>query len=240
MTLKITSKQNEKIKEIVKLSDPKVSKEKGLFKIEGFHALEMAVKADVVEEVYLIKEDKELPKKITQVVVSEEIMQKISATKNPQGAVVVCKRLSESQKLGEKVLFLDGVSDPGNLGTILRTALAFGYNDVLLSEGSVSQYNEKVLQASQGAIFKLNIVNNFDLSKLKEKYQIITTEIKGSKELDEVKPNRKHVLVLGNEAHGVSKETSKLADLKVRIDIKNIESLNVAIAGAIAMYKLGK
>ena len=239
MTLKITSKQNEKIKEIVKLSDPKISKEKGLFKIEGFHALEMAVKADVVEEVYLIKEDKELPKKITQVIVSEEIMQKISSTKNPQGAVVVCRRLPESQKLGEKVLLLDGVSDPGNLGTILRTALAFGYNDVLLSEGSVSQYNEKVLQASQGAIFKLNIVNNFVLTKLKEEYQIITTEIKGSVELNDVKAKCKHVLVLGNEAHGVSKEISKLADLKVRIDIKNIESLNVAIAGAIAMYKLG-
>lgn len=236
----IASKQNDKIKEIVKLSDPKFSKEKGLFKIEGFHALEMAIKADVVEEVYLIKEDKELPNKVKQIIVSEEIMKKISTTKNPQGAVVICKRLPETTKFGNKVLFLDGISDPGNLGTILRTALAFGYNDIILSNNSVSQYNDKVLGASQGAIFKLNIVNNFDLSKLKDKYQIITTEIKGSKELDEVSPNPKHVLVLGNEAHGVSKETSKLADLKVRIDIKNIESLNVAIAGAIAMYKLGK
>ena len=95
------------------------------------------------------------------------------------------------------------------------------------------------MQASQGAIFKINIVsdkNLFDLKK--EKYQIIATEIKGSISLEKVQKKDKFVLVLGNEAHGVSKETLELADYRVRIDIKNIESLNVAIAGAIAMYSL--
>ena len=239
MIYQITSRQNDKIKELVKLSDTKFSKEMGLFKIEGFHALEMAVKAKVVKSVFLLKEDKELPKEIDQYIVSKEIMEKISETKNPQGAVVVCEYLKSSQKFDDKVLYLDGVSDPGNLGTILRTAVAFGYNDIILSNGCVSQYNDKVLQASQGAIFKLNIVKNFDLSKLNG-YQILATEIKGSVDLDEIKPNKKHVLVLGNEAHGVSESILKLADKRIRIDIENIESLNVAIAGAIAMYKLSR
>lgn len=239
MIYQITSRQNDKIKELVKLSDAKFSKETGMFKIEGFHALEMAVKAKVVKSVFLLKEDKELPKEIDQYIVSKEIMEKISETKNPQGAVVVCEYLKSTQKFGDKVLYLDGVSDPGNLGTILRTAVAFGYNDIILSNGCVSQYNDKVLQASQGAIFKLNIVKNFDLSKLNG-YQILATEIKGSVDLDEIKPNKKHVLVLGNEAHGVSDSVLKLADKRIRIDIQNIESLNVAIAAAIAMYKLSR
>mgnify|MGYP003309195658 CR=1 FL=1 len=135
-----------------------------------------------------------------------------------------------------KVLFLDEISDPGNLGTLLRTALAFGYKDVILN-GGCSQYNEKVLQATQGAIFKLNIVNNLDLKELKD-YEILATEIKGSTELSQVKVSDKFVLVLGNEAHGVSQKILSLASKRIRIDINDIESLNVAIAGAIAMYKL--
>lgn len=239
MIYKISSKQNDKIKEVVKLSNAKFSKEKALFKVEGFHALEMAVRAGVVQEVYLLKEDKELPSKINQYVVTLDILEKISSTKNPQGVVAICKMIKPTNKLGNKVLYLDGVSDPGNLGTLLRSALAFGYNDVILSEGSVSQYNDKVLQASQGAIFELNILNGFDLSKLID-YQIISTEIKGSKKLEEIKVNKKHVLVLGNESRGVSKEVLSISSDRVRIDIQKIESLNVAIAGAIAMYQLSK
>ena len=135
-------------------------------------------------------------------------------------------------------MLLDNVSDPGNLGTILRTALAFGYNDVILKEGC-SIYNEKVLQSTQGAIFNLNIISKFD-KKILDGYKLIATEIKGSIDLSEIKKPGKHVLVLGNEGHGVSKEILELADQRVRIDIKNIESLNVAVAGAIAMYELSK
>lgn len=238
MIQKIESRQNEKIKDLVKLSNLKFSNEKELFKIEGFHALEMAVNSGLVVSVFSTKELKELDEKIPQYVVSSEIMEKISSAKSPQGVVVVCKYKKPLLIKEDKVLCLDNVSDPGNLGTLLRTALAFGYKDVVLLKGC-SQYNEKVLQSTQGAIFKLNIVNDLDLYNLKD-YEILTTEIKGSVDLRSLKPAKKHVLVLGNEAHGVSKEILSLASKRIRIDINDIESLNVAVAGAIAMYELSK
>lgn len=235
----ITSKQNDLIKEVVKLSDTKYGASKHLFKVEGFHNLEMALEANVVHSVYVTKEIKKLNDKIEQIVVTNQIMDKITNTKTPQGVVAVCNLLPQRRAFGDKIIYLDAITDPGNLGTILRTALAFGYMDVILSKGCVSQYNEKTLQSAQGAIFKLNIFNDFDIKLLKD-YQIIATEIEGSLLLEEVKPESKHILVLGNEGHGVSKEILKIADKRVRIDIQNIESLNVAIAGAIAMYKLSK
>ena len=236
MIYKIDSRQNQKIKDLVKLSQPKFSKEMKLFKIEGFHALEMAKESGVLVSVFATEEIKNLD--VPQYIISKDIMESVSYAKSPQGVICVCKYVEEKPVSSRKVLLLDNVSDPGNLGTLLRTALALGYNDVIL-KGGCSQYNEKVLQSTQGAIFNLNIINNFEHSKLKG-YVIIATEIKGSVDLSTVSKIDKHVLVLGNEAHGVSKEILELADKRVRIDIKNIESLNVAVAGAIAMYELSK
>ena len=236
MIYKIESRQNQKIKDLVKLSQPKFSKEMKLFKIEGFHALEMVKESGVLVSVFVTEEIRDLD--VPQYLLSKDIMESISYAKSPQGVICVCKYIEEKPIKSSKVLLLDNVSDPGNLGTILRTALAFGYNDVIL-RGGCSQYNEKVLQSTQGAIFSLNILNNFDVKNLKD-YEIIATEIKGSVDLSTVSGIKKHVLVLGNEAHGVSKEILELATKRVRIDIRNIESLNVAIAGAIAMYELSK
>ncbi len=238
MIKEIKSRQNELVKEVAKLSDAKARKQQKLFKVEGFHMLEMAKEANLIHSVFTLKEIKDLESKIPQYLVSGEVLEKLSSTKTPQGVVCVCHLLNEKPIKSDKVLYLDDVSDPGNLGTILRTALAFGYNDVILSKNCCSIYNEKTLQASQGAIFKLNIVTDLDLSKLKaDGYQILATEIKGSISLEEVSKPEKLVLVLGNEAHGVSESILKLADKRIRIDIKNIDSLNVAIAGAIAMFK---
>ncbi|MCQ2801433.1 MAG: RNA methyltransferase [Bacilli bacterium] len=236
MIYEIKSRQNDKIKEVVKLSNMKSSKEAKLFKIEGFHAFEMALEAKAVKSVFTYKEIKDLPSNIPQYIVSKEIMEKISYAKNPQGVVVVCNYIPVRAITSNKVLLLDDVCDPGNVGTLLRTALAFGYKDVIML-GGCSQYNEKVLQSTQGAIFKLNIVNDIDINSLKD-YEILATEIKGSVELSKVTPGPKHILVLGNEAHGVSNKILSLASKRIRIDISDIESLNVAVAGAIAMYKL--
>ena len=239
MIKEIKSRQNDLIKEVSKLSNPSFRKEKGQFKVDGFHMFEMAKSSNFLEAVFLLKEIKDLDKNISQYIVNEEIMEKISMAKSPQGIVSICKIKEEKEITSNKVLYLDDVSDPGNLGTILRTALAFGFFDVILSKNCCSIYNEKTLQASQGAIFSLNIVQDYSLTKLKEKgYKIYATEINGSVSLKNIKKESKIVLVLGNEAHGVSKVVLDQADLRIRIDIENIESLNVAIAGAIAMYEL--
>lgn len=239
MIKEIKSRQNELVKEVAKLSDAKARKDQKLFKVDGFHLFEMAKEANLIHSVFTLKEIKDLDKNIPQYLVSEEVLEKLSSSKTPQGVVTVCNLLKEKAIKSDKVLYLDDVSDPGNLGTILRTALAFGYDDVILSKNCCSIYNDKSLQASQGAIFKLNIVIDSDLASLKkEGYKVYATEIKGSESLDQVSKPEKLVLVLGNEAHGVRQEILKLADKRIRIDIKNIESLNVAIAGAIAMFKL--
>ena len=236
MIYKIDSRQNQKIKDLVKLSNPKFSKEQKLFKIEGFHALEMGKESGALVSVFATTEIKDL--EVPQFIVSKDIMESISESKSPQGVIAVCKYKEEKQITSDKVLLLDNVSDPGNLGTILRTALAFGYNDVILN-GGCSEYNSKVLQSTQGAIFKLNILHNYDISSLKE-YELIVTEINGNVDVSTLSKIKKHILVLGNEAHGVSKALIEKATKSVRIDIKDIESLNVAIAGAIAMYQLSK
>lgn len=237
MIKEIKSKQNEQIKRVVKLNDSKFRREVKEFKVDGFHMFEMAKEAGLLKEIYVLKEIEGAD--VPQFIVSEEIMAKISSNKSPQGIVSVCKLLEEKEIKNRKVLYLDDVSDPGNLGTILRTALAFDYSDVILSKNCCSIYNEKTLQASQGSIFKINIVSDKKLADFKAKgYKILATEIKGSEPLDGIRNLDKFILVLGNEAHGVSNDILKLADCRVRIDIRNIESLNVAIAGAIAMYSL--
>ena len=242
MIINISSKQNIKIKEIGKLiSDNSYRKERKEFVIEGFHLLEMALEDKLVKAIFSLEPIKNIDEKITNYIVSEDILKKISTQKNPQGVVAICSMRKEKEISHNNVLYLDGVSDPGNLGTLLRTALAFSFKDVILSKGSVSLYNEKTISSSQGAIFRLNIISGDEqnLIDLKEKgYKILATEIKGSVELKNIKKSDKQVLILGNEAHGVNEKILNLADERIRIDINEIESLNVAICGAIMMHYL--
>lgn len=242
MIINISSKQNIKIKEIGKLiSDKSYRKERKEFVIEGFHLLEMALEDKLVKAIFSLEPIKNIDEKITNYIVSEDILKKISTQKNPQGVVAICSMRKEKEISHNNVLYLDGVSDPGNLGTLLRTALAFSFKDVILSKGTVSLYNEKTISSSQGAIFRLNIIcgDEQNLIDLKEKgYKILATEIKGSVELKNIKKSDKQVLILGNEAHGVNEKILNLADERIRIDINEIESLNVAICGAIMMHYL--
>lgn len=238
MIQEITSRQNPKIKEAVKLSNGNYADKNKLFLMEGFHALEMALKAKVVKEVYTLKKIEDIPDEIDQYIITPDLMKKICNTVHPQGVLVVCNQIQSKPVSSDRILFLDNISDPGNLGTLLRTALAFGYIDVFIT-GGCSPYNLKALAASQGAIFSVNILKELPFSVIKE-YEVIATEIKGSVELSEFKPQKKHILILGNEAHGVSNEFLSSADRRIRININEIESLNVAVAGAIAMYELSK
>jgi TrmH family RNA methyltransferase len=227
MIYHLKSKDNRHIVEAAKLKQAKYRQQEKLFLIEGFHLLEMAVQAKVVEKVFALKEIENLA--VDQYLVSEEILKKLASSQNPQGVVAVCRIQEEKNLSCEHILYLDAISDPGNLGTILRTALAFGYFDVILSPNSVS------------AIFCLNILNGdlTTLADLKTKgYQIIATALKKSVPLDVVNVQKKHVVVLGNEARGISEEVLSLADCAVRIEISGIDSLNVAVAGGIVLYEL--
>ncbi len=241
MIIKITSKANSKIKEVVKLAKPSYQKEQGLFIAEGYHLFEMAKESGLIDSVFTTKEVKGLDPLIPQYIIDEEILSKISSLTTPQGIVTLVKLPKTKEILNNKVLYLDDISDPGNMGTILRTALAFSYTDIVVSKKSVYVYSPKVVQASQGAIFKLNILieDGYYLPRLKTLgYDVVVTYLRNAIDIKETPKLDKFVLVLGNEAKGVSDDVLSFATYKVKIDIDNIESLNVAIAGAIAMYSL--
>jgi len=240
MIYEIKSKQNQKIKDCLKLQQMGEKNKQKLFLIEGYHLLEMAIEANCLVATFSLEPCPNVPNNIDQYLVTKEVLEKISLEKNPQGVVAICQMMEKKEITANKVLYLDQVRDPGNIGTLLRTALAFGYDDVIFANECCSPYHEKAIQASQGAIFKLGLhQKKISLKSLKDqKYQILATEIKGSKKVETFKPNKKHVLILGNEAHGVSSEVLSKADQRLRINISNIESLNVGVAGGIVMYAL--
>lgn len=240
----ITSKVNPRIKELLLLKDPKVRKEKKLFLVEGFHLLEMALAANQVSMVITEHVIDSLPDGMEQLVVHSDIIKKLSSQVTPQGVIAVCNMVEQELAEDKRILYLDHVSDPGNIGTILRTAVAFGFQNVVFSPNCCSPYNEKVIHASQGAIFCLHILEqqntSFIMQKKEEGYQCVVTSLYHAQPFEEVTYREKMILVLGNEAHGVSEEVMSLASERVMIPIQKMESLNVAIAGGILFYEIGR
>lgn len=236
MVKQITSKANSKIKFIVSLQNSKTRKEHKLFLAEGYKSLAMALDTKLVKEIYTLKELPDVNKDIPQYVVSEEIMDKISTSKSPEGVVFVCEIPTNPSYKEGKLIYLDHVSDPGNAGTIIRTALAFGYDAVIFSNDSVDIYNEKVISATKGAIFAIPVVKK-DIKEIKKDHQIICSTLSDkSVNLEDAKAKKSFILVLGNESHGVSEEVVKMSDLLVKIPMNVMDSLNVSIAAGILMY----
>ena len=243
MSPTITSRNNERIKDIARLNDASYRSEMGLFLIEGAHLLEMALAHGVVQTVVSLEKIPHLPETIEQLLVSPDVLKKISNQKTPQGIVGVCRQLTPSKDFGKRIVFLDDVADPGNVGTLIRTAVAFSFSDVILTEKCASIYNDKVIGASQGGIFSVNLAKGSakTLKDLRNAgYAIIITSLKASVPLNELPKLDKFVLVLGNEARGVSFEVEKEATHKVIIPMSNIDSLNVAVAGGILMHHLSE
>lgn len=235
--LEITSKNNTKIKDAASLKMKKYRQEKGLFLMEGLKNLEMALRFGNVKTIFTSVGLPKIGKQDIEVYqVNEEIIKKLATSENPEGVVFVCEFLKpkKDKKDYHKIIYLDHVSDPGNLGTIIRTAVAFNYDAVILSEGSVEIYNEKVLAASKGAIFAIDIFND-DIANYD--YPIIVSTLNDkSVPLNKSKKPDNFILVLGNESHGVSKEVCEKATYFVKIEMSdNIDSLNVAIAAGILM-----
>lgn len=237
MIQSIASKTNAKIKRVCYLKTNKGRQECGMFVVEGYKALELAIKSHLVVDVFALKEIKDLDSDINQFVVTEEIMDKISSSINPEGVVFTAKTPTYSlKKSDKKIVYLDEIQDPGNMGTIIRTALAFGYDAVVASPNSVSFYNEKVVAASKGSIFLIPILIA-ELEDIKGDRKVVVSSLsEKSKNLDEVSKIDKLVLVLGNEAHGVKEKTLQQADIITKIPISDIDSINVAVAGGILMY----
>ena len=153
--------------------------------------------------------------------------------------------MKKQKREGDRYLLLDGIQDPGNLGTIIRTSLGFNITTIILSDTCVNLYNEKVIMASEGAIFKINIIKYNLISIIKdlkqEGFYIYGTDVTNGINLHDVKQQNKYALVMGSEGTGVSLDVKRLTDSNIYIKTnEKLESLNVAVATGIILYELNK
>lgn len=232
----ITSVNNSYIKELSELKKNNVKKEKGLFLVEGNDFIELAYQEKLVEKLLVLSYDKRYID-VEQIIVNDAVLNKLSNNKSCSGMIGLCRyKKPKNIERDCKLLYLDGVQDPGNVGTLIRTSLAFGYDGVILSDDSASMYNDKVISSTKGALFKMNIYSDVSIDLLKEmNYKIVSTSLGDSIDYRLFVEKSNFVLVLGNEGQGVKKYILEKSDVIVRIPMSNIDSLNVAIAGGILM-----
>lgn len=239
----ITSKQNKQLKELNKIIEQKHS-DNSLYALEGFTIFEEAIREKVeIKDIFLAEsaEDEFKDKyDYEYTVVKDEVLRSFSKTKTGKDIIFVAKKpkaLNLDDIDDDLVLLLDFLQDPGNMGTIIRTADAFGIKNILTINNCVNVYNEKVLRSTMGSIFRVN-VSSIDIddlrSLIKKGYKLISTSPKGEK-IEKCK--FKTILALGNEANGVSEEVFRESFKRVKIPMKGkTESLNVAIAAGISIY----
>lgn len=234
MSKLITSVNNDQVIIWSKLKQSKYQKKLQMYIIEGRHIIDEALKANLELEI-IVTEESGLG---GDYIVSNAVMKKISQNESSNDIVAIVKMSDIDRPLGNKVVYLDNIQDPGNAGTIIRTALAFGYDTVVLSEG-VNRYNHKLINASKGAVFNINIVSSLQLNAVSDDYQIIGTLIDESAHaLDSIVPSEKMIVIFGNEGVGISDDIIALLDHKVYIPMHNFDSLNVGITAGIILYHL--
>ena len=238
-----SSIENKKIKNIKKLYTKKYRDEYNEFLIEGEHLVLEAYKNGILKEL-ILEEDTDFKLDIETSYVTSNVLKYISELSNPSKIMGICKKIEE-QEIGKKLVILDGVQDPGNLGTIIRSSVAFNIDTIILSKSCVDLYNSKVLRATQGMIFNINIIER-DLEEiipeLKEKdYKIYGTKVNGGKSLKNIEKTDKFAIIMGNEGNGVKPEILDMCSDYIYIDMnKSCESLNVGVATSIILYELDK
>lgn len=232
----ITSKDNEFVKHVKKLKEKKYREEYGEFLVEGIKMIQEAILEEAVIKQIVICDDcktesaipSELMYEIAKydcIYVSEKVFYTMTDVTNPQGIMAIIEKYpSEENGIDFKedfFLVLDNIQDPGNMGTILRTADSINLKQILVSKGTADQYNPKVVRSTMGAIFRVKIIECEDLVKTlkelkKHKIEIYVTDLKTDKSIYDVDYKKKAV-VIGNEANGVSTEILNLADTKIKI-----------------------
>lgn len=254
--LQITSKENQLIKHIIKLKEKKYRKEYNEYIIEGVKIVEEAIEEKAKIKQIIISEDainselvqkhlKEKLQKIDYIQVPSNIFKLISEVEKPQGVLAVIEKENGGENIDynqDLILALDDLQDPGNLGTIIRTADSVGLNQILISKGTTDPYNSKVIRSTMGAIFRVKIVECEDLKQTLKRLQennfkVMVTDLGTDKSIYDIKL-QKNVIVIGNEANGVSKEIKKIADTKAIIPMfGKTESLNASIATGVILYE---
>ncbi len=241
----IISKTNEYIKHVKSLSEKKYRDEYEEYVVEGIKLVNEAIEEKLnIKKILICKElcTKEFDFENVEYV-SEQVFKYISDTETPQGVMTIIEKKKFNGEYGKIVFALDNLSDPGNLGTIIRTLDSAGINSLILSKGSADLYNSKVVRSTMGAIFRIDAEYTENLQSkllnLKEQgYRIIVTSLQADKYIYDLPFKEKCVVVIGNESKGVSEKIMELADIKTKIPmLGRTESLNAAVAASIIAYE---
>ncbi len=253
----ITSKDNEVIKNIRKLKEKKYRDQTNTYIVEGIKLIEEAIEENAkIKQIVVcedcLKEDGCLEQRLLYqiakfdcIYVSSKIFAFLTDVVNPQGMLAVIEKSNSEDEIKyteDIIIVLDGIQDPGNLGTILRTVDSAALSQIILSKTSVDAYNPKVVRSTMGAIFRVKVIEAENLvetlKKLKKhKYKVVATSLAGTENIYEIDYNKK-VIVIGNEANGVSDEILEIADSKTKIPmLGKTESLNAGIATGVILYE---
>ncbi|WP_174613991.1 TrmH family RNA methyltransferase [Virgibacillus ihumii] len=239
----ITSVHNNRVKQWKRLGKRKDREQTGTFFIEGYHLIDEAYRSGWKVLEVIAEEGKTVPDWSQGIVVyvSSEVFKYAARTEAPQGIAAVVEMKEIAASGGNAVLLVDAIQDPGNLGTIIRTADSAGFDAVLLGDGTVDPYNDKVIRATQGSLFHIavyhvNIIN--EIPDLKQQgYEIWASALTESVPFETATVPDKTALIVGNEGAGIQNGILRLADSIVNIPIYgNAESLNVSVAAGILMY----
>ena len=239
----ITSLDNEKVKYYYKLQKKKYRDLKGQFIVEGEHLILEAYKTGILKEV-LIEEGLVLPINVEQIEVTREILKKITTLNSPPKMIGLCEKIIDTT-IGKRILIVDEVQDPGNIGTIIRSAVAFNIDTIVIGDNTVDIYSPKVVRATQGMLFHVPIVFFFFFKLIpilkKINIPVLATNVKYGEEVKNLTKEEKKVfaLIIGNEGSGVNPKYLEMSDKFIYIPMNDVvESLNVAVATSIILYEM--
>ena len=239
-----TSIDNKKIKDLKKLNVKKYRDKMGLFLVEGRHLVLEAYKTGHLKEL-LLEKDQLFPLSVTTNYLTNNVIHYITEVESPSTVFGLCEKPNYNENYGNRIVILDGIQDPGNLGTIIRSAVAFHADTIIVSKDTVDAYNSKVIRSSQGMIFHIPIIVE-DLYEVipnlqEQHYKIFGTKVTHGKNIKAVEICEKFAIIMGNEGQGVEEAILDLCDEYLYIEIDDrCESLNVGVATSIILYELSK
>ena len=235
----ITSLNNDKVKELVKLKDKKYRDKYNIFFVEGYDIVYEAYKNNLIKELYVL-EGTNVLMDIEYTYVSRDVMKKISDMESISEYYAVCYKKKELD-IGNRIIILDNIQDPGNLGTIIRSSVAFNFDTVVLSKTTVDLYNPKVIRSTKGMLFNVNIIVR-EIDKFidtLDDYVIYGTDVVNGNNIKNEDIPEKMGIVIGNEGRGISDKIKRLCNKFIYIGMnESCESLNASVAASILMYEV--
>ncbi|MGL4451444.1 MAG: TrmH family RNA methyltransferase [Sarcina sp.] len=246
----IESKNNSLFKNIKKLKEKKYRNQSSTYLIEGLRFVDEAFKSGVEIETLLFTEEfkekhldfLENRNVKEEVILAPNLLKELSFTGTPQGIMAIIAMENKDFKDGDIVVLVDKVQDPGNMGTIIRTAHAVGAAGIITTKGTVDIYNDKTLRSTMGSIFYLPVIEDDNLEKINELknkgFRLVVSSLQGKNDFFNEDLSGKTIIAVGNEGNGVSDEIYEISDIKVKIPMPgNAESLNVAVATSVMLYE---